>query len=635
MPARSLRSIPLFILSLSIGLLFTGLVAVAQSKKEEKPKPAQSLPELRQQLEKVLADTHTPGLSVAIVHRDGPEWIAGLGKADVATNSPATEDTLFRIGSTSKAFASLSILKLQSEGKLSLQDSVRRLAPEIFFENRWEATDPIRVVDLLEHTTGWDDMHLREYSKDAAGMSLRDGLDYDHHSRISRWRPGTRMAYCNSGPPVAAYIVEKITGQRFEDYVTENFFLPIGMKSATYFERLSPQLTTLYYADGKTPHHYWNVLLRPAGAINASAKDMAAYVQFYLNRGIVAGSPVVPSAFIDRMETPTRTWAAQQGLKAGYGLSDYVTIKDGFVYRGHDGGVDGGLTEMAYLPEYNVGFFYSINAGNGDAFGKIGDILRAYIERNLTHPAVPAAVALPANSEDYAGFYQPDSPRTTLTEFLVRLLGTTRIRFANGNLLQSGPGNSSQPFVPVAGAQFRYLPKEGAAEPIATAMLLQPTTEGRFVEIGGTLKRIPTWLIVIEALLVAWFLLAAVSVLLYAPLWIGGWCFKSRRRPIERAIRLWPLLAVLSLLAFVAVFIASSSDLLNRLGDVTPYSSGLFLTSLLFALCVIASVIALWRVRQQPIRPAVRLYCTAATAGLLIAAFYLAWWGVIGIRTWS
>ena len=121
----------------------------------------------------------------------------------------------------------------------------------------------MRVVDLLEHTTGWDDLHMREYAKDAKGMTLREGLDYDHHSRTSRWRPGTRMAYCNSGPPVAAYIVEKITGQRFEDYVTQNFFLPIGMSTATYFEQPSPQLTTLYHGDGKTPYPYWNILASP------------------------------------------------------------------------------------------------------------------------------------------------------------------------------------------------------------------------------------------------------------------------------------------------------------------------------------------------------------------------------------
>ncbi|HEV2381640.1 MAG TPA: serine hydrolase domain-containing protein, partial [Terriglobia bacterium] len=100
---------------------------LAAEKKEEKPKPAQSIPELQQQLERILKDTHTPGVSVAIVHKDGPEWIAGLGLADVATNRATTADTLFRIGSTSKAFTSLSILQLADQGKLTLQDTVHEL----------------------------------------------------------------------------------------------------------------------------------------------------------------------------------------------------------------------------------------------------------------------------------------------------------------------------------------------------------------------------------------------------------------------------------------------------------------------------------------------------------------------------
>ena len=349
-----------------------------KDKKDDTPKPAQSIEELRQQLEKILKDTHTPGASVAIVHRDGPEWIAGLGKADVDSDRATTPETLFRIGSTSKAFASLSILKLAKEGKLSLDDSVHKLVPEVWFENRWEATDPVRVVDLLEHTTGWDDLHFREYAKDApATMGLREALDYDHHSRISRWPPGTRMSYCNTGPGVAAYIVEKITGQRFEDYVTQNFFLPIGMKTATYFPSTAAPSTTLYHSDGKTPYPYWNIIYRPAGAINASANDMSAYVMFYLNRGTANGAEVMPAASIDRMEVPTSTWAAQEGLKTGYGLSNYWSINEGFVYHGHDGGVDGGLTEMAYMPDYGVGYFYSINSGNGDAFQKIGKTIRA------------------------------------------------------------------------------------------------------------------------------------------------------------------------------------------------------------------------------------------------------------------
>ncbi len=274
-------------------------------KKEEKPKPAQSIDELRQQLEKILKDTHTPGVSVAIVHRDRPEWVAGLGMADVASERATTADTLFRIGSTSKAFASLSILMLADQGKLSLDDPVRKLAPDVWFENRWEATDPIRVVHLLEHTTGWDDMHLREYAKDAPGMMTCARASTTTTTRaLPAGAPGTRMAYCNSGPPVAAYIVEKLTGQRFEDFVEQNLFRPIGMKTATYFESPPGTATTLYHDDGKTPYRYWNILLRPAGSINASANDMAAYVQFYLNRGAVGGKQIVPAADIDRMEIP-------------------------------------------------------------------------------------------------------------------------------------------------------------------------------------------------------------------------------------------------------------------------------------------------------------------------------------------
>ncbi|MGA3134867.1 MAG: serine hydrolase [Terracidiphilus sp.] len=623
--------------TLVLAILSLAAAGAAQVKKDETPKPAQSIAELRQQLEKILADTHTPGMSIAIVHKDGPEWVAGLGKSNVAANQAATDETLFRIGSTSKAFVSLSILKLVNEGKLSLQDPVRKLAPEIWFENRWETTDPVRVVDLLEHTTGWDDMHTREYAKDAKGMTLREGLDYDHHSRTSRWRPGTRMSYCNSGPPVAAYIVEKITGQRFEDYVTQNFFSPIGMKTATYFEQPSPQLTTLYRPDGKTPVPYWNILLRPAGAINASAKDMAAYVQFYLNRGAVGGVQVMPAASIDRMETPTRAWEAQQGLKAGYGLSNYTSFHDGFEYHGHNGGVDGGLTEMSYMPEYGVGYSYSINSGNNAAFGKIGDAIRAYVTRSLQRQPVPAAAPLPADAADYAGWYEPASPRVQFTQFLGRLLGLQRVSFGGGNLLLSGLGGVNQPTAaPVSGQQFRYLlPKKDHPEPIATVALLTPNAEGRFVYIGGTMKRIPTWFAIAEIALVAWFLLAFVAVLLYAPFWIFGGLIKRRRRPAERAVRLWPLIAVLSLLAFVGLFAASGSDGIARLGHMTIWSFGIFLASLIFAAASLASAAALWLARKKEIRCSVRWFSIAVTSALLIAAAYLAYWGVIGIRTWS
>jgi len=609
-----------------------------KDKKDDTPKPAQSIEELQQQLEKILKETHTAGVSVAIVHRGGPEWIAGLGKADVASDRATTPETLFRIGSTSKAFASLSILKLAKEGKLSLDDLVHKLVPEVWFENRWEASDPVRVVDLLEHTTGWDDMHLREYAKDApATMGLREALDYDHHSRISRWPPGTRMAYCNTGPAVAAYIVEKITGQRFEDYVTQNFFVPIGMKTATYFPSTAAPSTTLYHPDGKTPYPYWNIIYRPAGAINASANDMAAYVMFYLNRGTVNGAEIMPAASIDRMEVPTRTWAAQEGLKTGYGLSNYTSIREGFVYHGHDGGVEGGLTDMAYMPDYGVGHFYSINSGNGDAFNKIGKTIRAYLTRALQKPALPPVVSLPANATSYAGWYEPDSPRNGVSQFLERLLGMARVRFQDGKLLLSSLGERNQEFLPVSGEQFRTVPKKGLPDPVATTELLTPNAEGQFIEFGpgSTMKSIPAWFAISEIVLTAWVVLAIASILIYAPFWILGGLSKKRRRPAERAMRLWPLVAVLSLAAVVVLFMLGSDDLITRFGNLTGWSLAFCLATVVYAVATLASALALWRAPKPAVRSGVRLHSIAVTLGLLIAAAYLASWGMIGIRTWA
>src|SRR5262249_4738137 len=160
-------------------------------------------------------ETRTPGAGIAIVSRDQVEWVAGIGKADVAANKPADADTLFRIGSVSKAFAALAALQLQEQGKLQLTDTVKQWDPDVAFENAWESSDSVRLVHLMEHTTGFDDIHLREYALNDPKMSLRDALAYGADSRVSRWRPGSRMSYCNAGPAVLATVIEKVSGERF------------------------------------------------------------------------------------------------------------------------------------------------------------------------------------------------------------------------------------------------------------------------------------------------------------------------------------------------------------------------------------------------------------------------------------
>jgi hypothetical protein len=122
---------------------------------------------------------------------------------------------------------------------------------------------------------------------------------------------------------------------------------------------------------------------------------------------------------------------------------------------------------------------------------------------------------------------------------------------------------------------------------------------------------------------------------LYAPFWLIGGLIKKRRRPVERPIRLWPLIAALSLATSIGIMALAGSDAINRLGNLTIWSFGLYLCTLIFAGASLASAGALWLARKQPVRKNVRWFSIAVTTALLIVTIYFAWWGIIGIRLWA
>jgi hypothetical protein len=185
--------------------------------------------------------------------------------------------------------------------------------------------------------------------------------------------------------------------------------------------------------------------------------------------------------------------------------------------------------------------------------------------------------------------------------------------------------------------QFRYVPKKDAPEPVATLALLQPKQEGRFIQAGAgtTMKQIGMWQAMSEIVLSVFVALAMVSIVAYAPFWILGGLMKERRRPVERGMRRWPLVAVLSLLAAVVIVILCSADFIARMGNMTGWSVAFFLATLLFAVATVLSAVALWRAPEQGVRLSVRRYSALVTAALLIATLYLAYWGIIGLRTWG
>src|SRR6185436_2534655 len=129
----------------------------------------------------------------------------------------------------------------------------------------------IELVHVLEHTAGFDDIHFRDYAFSDPNVTTRGGIEFNTTSRIVRWPPGTRMAYSNMGPAVAALAIENVTGERFEDFVSREVFAPLGMSTATYFYNKS--VATSYRHDASI-EPYSHIPVRPSGAISASSGDM-------------------------------------------------------------------------------------------------------------------------------------------------------------------------------------------------------------------------------------------------------------------------------------------------------------------------------------------------------------------------
>ncbi len=610
-------------------------LAIAESQEEEQDGPAEpeTIEELKAAIGMVLEETETPSVGIAIVDETGPVWVDAIGIADIESETPATRDSMYRIGSTTKMFVALSVLQLVEEGRLSLDDKLADLAPEIEFTNQWEETDPVRVVHLLEHTTGWDDMHLVEYaSNDPAPLTLKQGLDLHPHSRTSRWKPGSRSSYCNTGPPTAAYIVQKITGQDFEDYVRENFFEPMGMETMTY--RLSDEYEELgvsLYANGE-PQPYWHISVRPSGSINASPSDMAKFVEFFINRGVVNGEALVSAASLKRMETVGSTPAAAAGQQAGYALHNYSSYFEHWDFRTHNGGVIGGLTEMSYLPEAGRGYAFMINAGNGVAYEQISDLVRGYLTRDLDPPEPPESVDLGPQHAALAGHYRIINPRQEASRFSDYVFGIQRFFVDDGKLSRKGVmGGTKRSYRPITddlfiSDEYGMVAMSAVEDPLA----------GPVIHISTSVWQKVSPLIVYSQLIVAilWGLAIVISIP-YLLVWgIRRWRGKVPGGATIR-IRVWPLLAGLSVILFLVVFTVGSADPFNNLGAPTPVSITIMLSTIAFAVFAVYGLLTAWRERATPMNKVNYWYSTGSSVLHTLVALYLLIYGVIGMMTWT
>jgi CubicO group peptidase (beta-lactamase class C family) len=351
-----------------------------------------------------------PGVGFTLVSRTAVLWSGGLGVADRESVEPVTADTLFRIGSITKAFTALGVLTLQESGRLQLDDPVARHLAHPPYRNPWESTHPITIAQLLEHTAGLQDLSKAEFDhSDPANLTLDQAFAVCPACRTVRWQPGLHSVYSNAGYGIAGKVLEAAAGVGYEAFIEQRLLAPLRMTSSGFFLDAAGagRLATGYDTDARTPIRYWHMLYRPFGGLNATPRDMGAFVQLLLNDGMHGATRVVGAATIRRMETPRTSLAARNGLTFGYGLGINQAYRDGVLFYTHAGDGDGYLSRIGYNRDAGLGYFITINAFRGRALRAMQAEIERFIARRATpRPTVPEAQVDVEVLRSYTGRYR-------------------------------------------------------------------------------------------------------------------------------------------------------------------------------------------------------------------------------------
>jgi CubicO group peptidase (beta-lactamase class C family) len=633
---RFLQVVSLLLANAAVMATTPALAQQAPQQKEELPHP-KTLEELQKAMKDVLGKEHIPGAGVALVSGGEVLWCGGLGKADVAANRDVTCETQFRVGSISKTFVALALLVLQEEGRINLEARLQDVAPEVPVKNRWETVHPVRIVNLLEHTAGFDDIEFSEV------YNLRDPYDYpllDVFRRFRkpievRWPPGTRMAYSNPGYGVVGYLIEKVTGRPYDQYIRDAILRPLGMKTADFpFTGANKALLATGYA-GNPPRSvgYPQIYLRPAGDLKASAGELAKLVQFFLRRGIAGDTQLVKQDSIARMEASETTSAARNGLRLGYGLANYTDVADGVVTHGHDGGIDGFISAYRYMPEQNWGYVVLLNSsGSGKAQRDLNRLAVDFLSKDFPKLQQPAISITAGELRNFSGFYASCAPRNQMFSFLDELTGGARVRLINGRLTQSGMFDKPIPLVPVGKNLFRE-----EKEPEGSTIFFVDEAGNMAVGADGLDgifygERSSLALAYARLALLGLCALSMATSMLFAVVWILWKVLGGMKGVRHLAVRGVPALATLCLLAVPYCFTRLSG---TQIGTVNLWTLGIFMGTLLFPLLSLLGLLLARAVPKEEIHNGVRIHSLLVSLACCVVAAFMASWGLLAVRLWA
>ena len=367
-----------------------------------------------------MKDKDLSAVSIVLVDRDSTVWARGFGHANPRDSVAATARTVYRVGSVSKLFTDIALMRLVERGALDLDAPVTRALPDFHPTNPYG--DSITLRQLMTHHSGLvREPPVGSYF-DSTAPPLAEVVSSLNRTALV-YRPGSRYKYSNGALQVVGLALERAAGEPFPRYMHDSVLVPLGMTRSAFFEpgpELAPDVATafMWASDGRrfvAPTFRRNA---PSGTLYTTVVDLGKFLAALF----ADSNPVISRATLERMWVPQ---FANSGATEGNGLGFFVSRFDGHRRVGHDGAIYGFATTLAALPDERLGVVVvTTTDGANSVTDRIADAaLRAMLAvrdgRPVPEPPETGPLA-PGAARAAAGHYVKDGKRRSSVELLER-----------------------------------------------------------------------------------------------------------------------------------------------------------------------------------------------------------------------
>jgi len=341
-----------------------------------------------------LAREDIAGAVISVV-KDGKVFFAkGYGCSNVENRTPVSADgTLFRPGSISKLFNWTAIMQQVELGKLDLDRDVNDY---LDFKIPTTFPKPITLRNIMTHTPGFEETAQELFVRDASELKPLDQY-LKEHLPVRVFPPGSTPAYSNYATALAGYILQRVSGESFDDYIDNHIFKSLGMAHSTVRqplpEALKPLMSKGYDVASEPAKPFEFVEAAPAGSSSVTAADMARFMLAHLQDGQFEGTRILRPDSARLMHS--RQFANVPDMN-GMALGFYEETRNGHRIIGHAGDTQYFHSDLHLIPDAGVGFFVSYNsAGKGETRAREA-VWHAFLDRYFPYESAPVTAAADA-----------------------------------------------------------------------------------------------------------------------------------------------------------------------------------------------------------------------------------------------